>query len=46
MRRIYQFHMNDSKANTNFSKWQWVEVEAYPNTQDIRKKAEKYILIG
>ncbi len=34
-------YIDDSKAKYQFSKWQWVEVETYPNTQDIRKESRK-----
>ena len=41
MRRIYPVPYRRLEGKYQFSKWQWVEVETYPNTQDIRKESRK-----
>ena len=41
IRRIYPVPYRRMEGKYQFSKWQWVEVETYPNIEDIRRESRK-----
>lgn len=43
MRRIYPVPFRRMEGDLKFKKWQWVEVDTYPNTQDIRQESRKIL---